>query len=111
MADDDGLVAGAAGGGPTRRTCCAALDRLEALRAANIPAEWGRRVHHNRLVQLAREGAATTVAHLRDLEPTRRYATLVAVVIEGAATLTDQGARPAHARHRLGLHEGAAQAP
>ena len=41
-------------------------------------------------MQLAREGAATTVAHLRDLEPTRRYATLVAVVIEGSATLTDQ---------------------
>ena len=66
------------------------LDRLETLRAANVPAEWGRRVHHNRLVQLAREGAATTVTHLRDLEPTRRYATLVAVVIEATATLTDQ---------------------
>ena len=66
------------------------LDRLEALRSVSIPPEWGRRVHHNRLVQLAREGAATTVAHLRDLEATRRYATLVAVVIEGAATLTDQ---------------------
>ena len=66
------------------------LDRLKVLRAVGIPAEWGRRVHHNRLVQLAREGAATTVAHLRDLEPTRRHATLVAVVIEGTATLTDQ---------------------
>ena len=66
------------------------LERLKVLRAVGIPAEWSRRVHHNRLVQLASEGAATTVAHLNDLEPTRRYATLVAVVVERTATLTDQ---------------------
>ena len=87
------------------------LDRLETLRATGIPSEWGRRVHHNRLVQLAREGAATTAAHLRDLEPTRRYATLVAVVLEGVATLTDQ-ALDLHTRVvGSAFNKGAAQAP
>lgn len=39
---------------------------------------------------MARPAAATNVWHLRQLEPKRRYATLVAVALDTMATLTDQ---------------------
>jgi DNA invertase Pin-like site-specific DNA recombinase len=46
-------------------------------------------IHQNRLLKLAREGGQMTAQHLRDLETTRRYATLVAVVLEAKATIID----------------------
>jgi hypothetical protein len=52
--------------------------------------ETGRDVHQNHLLRLAREGAQTTVYHLRDFEAERRYATLVAILLDTEATLTDQ---------------------
>jgi len=66
------------------------IDRLTRLRALNLPDGVERQVHQNRLLKLAREGAQMTSQHLRDLEPTRRYATLVAVALEARATLTDE---------------------
>jgi hypothetical protein len=39
---------------------------------------------------MARQAAAMNVWHLRQLEPKRRYATLVAVALDTMATLTDQ---------------------
>ncbi len=62
-----------------------------------IPDEWARRVHQNRLLQTAREGANTDVAHLREFGEERRRATLVAVVLDTMATLTDV-AREMHER-------------
>ena len=47
-------------------------------------------IHQNRLLKLAREGGQMTAQHLRDLEPTRRYATLVAVLLDSRATLIDE---------------------
>lgn len=47
-------------------------------------------VHQNRLLKLAREGGQMTAQHLRDLEPVRRYAALVAVLLETRATLIDE---------------------
>jgi len=41
-------------------------------------------------MKLAREGAAMTPADLGKFEPQRRYATLVALAIEGQATVTDE---------------------
>ena len=41
-------------------------------------------------MKLAREGNQMTAQHLRDLEPDRRYATLVAVILETKATIIDQ---------------------
>jgi TnpA family transposase len=66
------------------------LERLVFLRGLGIPAGWSRRVHPNRLVQMAREGAHADAAHLREFEDERRYATLVAVVLDAMATLTDE---------------------
>ena len=47
-------------------------------------------VHQNRLLKIAREGFHMTVQHLIDFEDKRRYATLVALVIESTATITDE---------------------
>jgi len=72
------------------RNILAHLDRLRAIRDVGLPADLDRRVHHSRLTQLAREGAQMNVQHLRDLEGTRRYATLVAVLLDTQATIIDQ---------------------
>jgi len=66
------------------------VDRLTQLRALDLPDGVERQVHQNRLLKLAREGGQMTSQHLRDLEPARRYATLVAVALEARATLTDE---------------------
>jgi len=66
------------------------MDRLTLLRALRLPDGIERQVHQNRLLKLAREGGQMTAQHLRDLEPIRRYATLVAVALEARATLTDE---------------------
>ena len=47
-------------------------------------------VHQNRLLKIAREGSHMTVQHLMDFEGNRHYATLVALVIESTATITDE---------------------
>lgn len=66
------------------------LDRLHAIREVCLPATIERIVHHGRLTQLAREGSQMSMAHLRDLEDTRRYATLIAVLLDTQATVIDQ---------------------
>ena len=60
------------------------------MRYISLPAELGRSVHQGRLTQLAREGAQMRMQHLRDQETTRRYATLVAIVLDTQATVIDQ---------------------
>ena len=49
-----------------------------------------KRVHQNRLLKIAREGAPMTAADLAKFEPQRRYATLEAWAIEGRATVIDE---------------------
>jgi len=66
------------------------LARLRAVRALDLPADLGRDVHQNRLLRLAREGAQTAVFQLQEYEPLRRYATLVAILLDATATLTDE---------------------
>jgi hypothetical protein len=66
------------------------LDRLHRIREINLPAKVGQAVHQSRLAQLAREGAQMSAQHLRDLENRRRYATLIAVLLDTEATITDQ---------------------
>jgi len=55
-----------------------------------LPEGIERQVHQNRLLKLAREGGQMTAQHLRDLEATRRYATLVTIVLEAKATVIDE---------------------
>jgi TnpA family transposase len=66
------------------------IDRLEAIKALDLSESGRHQVHQNRLLKLAREGSQMTAQHLRDLEPDRRYATLVAVMLETKATIIDQ---------------------
>ena len=73
---------------PTNILSC--LERLTFLRSLGIPVAWSARLHQNRLVQIAREGANTDVTHLRAFSQDRRYATLVAGVLDAMAVLTDE---------------------
>jgi hypothetical protein len=47
-------------------------------------------VHQNRLTRMAREGGQMTPADLAKFERQRRYATLVAVVLDASATIIDE---------------------
>ena len=75
---------------PRARHILAHLDRLKAVRDLWLPDGLEQAVHQNRLLKLAREGGQMTAQHLRDLEPARRYATLVAVLLDTRATLIDE---------------------
>jgi TnpA family transposase len=77
-------------GPPKPKHILAHLERLKAVRELGLPEELDSAVHQNRLLKLAREGGQMTAQHLRDLEPIRRYATLVAVLLETRATLIDE---------------------
>jgi len=66
------------------------LERLKAFDEIGLPKGLEHAVHQNRLLKLAREGGQMTAQHLRDLEPTRRNATMVAVLLETRATLIDE---------------------
>ena len=86
------------------------IDRLDHVRAAGLDPASGHFVHQARLVRLAREAARTTVQHVAGYERQRRHATLVAVTLDLAASLTDHAVdlfdrligtmfRKAHGRH------------
>ncbi|RQW83662.1 MAG: Tn3 family transposase, partial [Geobacter sp.] len=66
------------------------LERLKTVHSLLLPDGLERVIHQNRLMKLAREGGQMTAQHLRDLEPDRRYATLVAVILDTRATLIDE---------------------
>lgn len=66
------------------------IERLKVWHELDLPASIERQVHQNRLLKIAREGCQMTSADLARFEPQRRYATLVAVAIEGTATVTDE---------------------
>jgi TnpA family transposase len=66
------------------------IERLRFIRELEIPLEWAQRLHQNRLTQIAREGSNTDVTHFREMEDERRYATLVATVLDTAIFLTDE---------------------
>lgn len=66
------------------------LDRLRMMDTLILPIGIEHQIHQNRLLKLAREGGQMTTQHLRALENTRRYATLIAVVLEAKATVIDE---------------------
>src|SRR6266403_4463974 len=66
------------------------IERLDHVRAAGLDPARGHRVHQARLTQLVREAGRTTVQHVAGYERQRRHATLVAVALDLAASLTDQ---------------------
>jgi TnpA family transposase len=75
---------------PNSRHMLEHIERLKAWQALDLPTGIERQVHQNRLLKIAREGGQMTPADLAKFEPQRRYATLVALAIEGMATVTDE---------------------
>ncbi|MBV8216153.1 MAG: DUF4158 domain-containing protein, partial [Verrucomicrobia bacterium] len=77
-------------GTPSPRNLLDHIARLQALRQIGVSDEIGRVVHQNHLLRIAREGAQTTVYHLKDFEVERRHATLVAILLDTQSTLIDE---------------------
>jgi len=75
---------------PNSRHMLEHIERLKTLQALDLPARIDRQVHQNRQLKIAREGGQMTPADLAKFESQRRYATLVALAIEGMATVTDE---------------------
>jgi TnpA family transposase len=77
-------------GAPSAKHLLEHLQRLKTIEALDLPEGLQLQIHQNRWLKLAREGGQMTAQHFRDLETTRRYATLLAVLLEAKATLIDQ---------------------
>jgi hypothetical protein len=77
-------------GVPSPRNILTHIERLQTIRAIELPPDLGQRIHQNRLLQLAREGVATTIQHLARFDAERRYGSVVAVLLEAMAMLTDE---------------------
>jgi len=77
-------------GPPKPKHTLAHLERLKVLRELLVPDGLEHAAHHNRLLKLAREGGQMTAQHMRDLEPARRYAKLVATILDTRSTLIDE---------------------
>ena len=77
-------------GAATAANIAKRIERLRFLRGLGIPIDWAEKVHANRLKQLAREGVRLSVNHLRQYETRRKFATLVAIVLESMTNLTDE---------------------
>lgn len=77
-------------GKPSARSIVSHIERLKVLRELQLPKDLGRDVNADRLLRMAREGAQSAVYQLKDHESLRRHATLVAIALDTAATLTDQ---------------------
>lgn len=75
---------------PNSRYMLEHIERLKFWQALDLPTGIERQVHQNRLLKIAREGGQMTPADLAKFEQQRRYATLVALAIEGMATVTDE---------------------
>jgi hypothetical protein len=75
---------------PNSRYMLEHIERLKAWQGLDLPSGIERLVHQNRLLKIAREGGQMTPADLAKFGPQRRYATLVALAIEGMATVTDE---------------------
>lgn len=75
---------------PNSRHMLEHIERLKTLQSLDLPAGIDRQIHQNRLLKIAREGGQMTPADLGKFASQRRYATLVALALEGTATVTDE---------------------
>lgn len=72
------------------------VERLEFIRQLALDPDWSKQIHQNRLAQFTRMGAKSTPAHLARLDERRRYAILVAFLIEWSKSLVD---------YAIGMHD------
>ena len=66
------------------------IKRLRSIRELSLPNGLEKTIHQNRLLKIAREGRQMTPRDLGKFEPSRRYATLAALVLELEATIIDE---------------------
>lgn len=74
---------------PTADNVCGLLERLHRVRAVGLPAAIGDTIHPDRLHQLVREGRASPAQLLGRYTPSRRRATLAAVILDLETRLID----------------------
>ena len=75
---------------PNSRYMLEHINRLKVWQALDLPGGIEHAVHQNRLLKIAREGGQMRAFDLAKFEPQRRYATLIALAIEGMATVIDE---------------------
>jgi TnpA family transposase len=66
------------------------IERLEVLQSIGLPNNLEQKIHQNRLLKMAREGRRMSVDNLAKFETNRRYATMVAILMETKATIIDE---------------------
>lgn len=66
------------------------INRLNYIKSLYLPANIGKNVHQSRLIRMAKEGKNMPAGEILKFESTRRYATLVAVILETNATIIDE---------------------
>lgn len=66
------------------------IDRLKIIRGLELSEGLDKTIHQNRLLRLAREGRQMTAQDLSKFEPNRRYATIIALILETQATIIDE---------------------
>lgn len=66
------------------------IDRLNSIAALGLPDGIALSVHQNRLLKLARESRKMSSRDLAKFTDVRRYATMVCIITEARATLTDE---------------------
>jgi hypothetical protein len=76
-------------GAPGFRSLARLIDQLDHLRQIGLDPGVRAAVHHDRIKQLAQEGARLTAQHLRALSPARRRAILLVTVLDSTERLTD----------------------
>jgi TnpA family transposase len=75
---------------PNSRHMLEHIERLRAWQALDLPAGIEALVHPNRLLKIAREAGQMRAAELSKFTSLHRYAALVAIAIEGTATVIDE---------------------
>lgn len=75
---------------PNSRHMLEHIERLKVWQAIGFNDGIHSLIHQNRLLKISREGSQMSSSDLAKFEPQRRHATLVALAIEGMATITDE---------------------
>ncbi len=66
------------------------LSKLKVIKKISLSLDIGKHIHLNYLSKMAREGKQMTSQHLSDFEQNRKYATLIAVLLDIRETITDE---------------------
>jgi hypothetical protein len=77
-------------GKPGAKSVLAHIERLTVIREIGLPPDIGRDVPLSRVSRIASEGAQTAVYQIQEYETERRHATMVAILVDTAATITDE---------------------